>query len=227
MARPTVDAQIRVRRHPERASYDTGDIDAILDAGFICHLAVVRDGRPVVIPTLYARDGDRLLVHGSPAAGMFRDAARIADVCVTVTHVDGLVLARSAFSHSINYRSVVIHGTARQITDDGEKTEALGVIVDHVARGQWDTVRRPTPEELRQTDVWSVTWTEASAKVRSGPPKDDEADLDLPIWAGVLPLVTTAGALIPDQFVAPDVAPPDHLLSWSPASSGAGDTSGK
>lgn len=206
------DPRVRVRRAPERAAYDADTVHAILDAGFVCHVGVVRDGRPVVIPTLYARDGDRLLLHGSPASGMFRDAARLPDVCVTVTHVDGVVLARSVFHHSINYRSVVVHGPASRVQGEAELTEALRVIVEHIAPGQWSYARQPNADELRQTDVWAVPLAAASAKVRVGGPKDEPADYEEPIWAGVLPLRLSSGGLVPDERLADGIDPAAHLL---------------
>jgi nitroimidazol reductase NimA-like FMN-containing flavoprotein (pyridoxamine 5'-phosphate oxidase superfamily) len=204
----------RVRRRPERAAYDADAIVAVLDAGFLCHVGVVRDGRPVVVPTLYGRDSDRLLLHGSPVAGMFRDLGRTPTVSVTVTHVDGLVLARSAFHHSLNYRSVVIHGEAVELVEPDEKVRALRLFMDHVTPGRWDAVREPTAGELKQTSVWAVPFDRASAKVRSGPPVDDAEDYALPIWAGVLPLGLTAGMPVPDDRVPPEVAVPAHVSSW-------------
>jgi len=211
MAQPDLDPKVRVRRAPERAAYDAETVRAILDAGFVCHLGVVRDGRPVVIPTLYARDGDRLVVHGSPAMGAFRDLKRGPDVCVTVTHVDGLVLARSVFHHSVNYRSVVVHGTAERVHGEQAVCDALRILVEHIAPGQWDSARRPNADELRQTEVWTVPISAASAKLRTGGPKDEPEDYDLSTWAGVLPLVTTACDLVPDEKLPAGVTPPPHL----------------
>jgi uncharacterized protein len=206
----------RVRRRPDRAAYGADDLAAVLDAGFVCHVAAVRAGRPVVIPTLYARDGEHLILHGSPAAGLFRDLGRSGEVCVSVTHVDGIVLARSAFHHSINYRSAVIHGEATRLDDDDDKMRAMRALVEHIARGQWDVVRRPNADELRQTDVWSVPLDRASVKVRTGPPSDDADDLGLPVWAGVLPLAVHRGPLEPDPQLAPEAEPPAHLIAWQP-----------
>jgi len=216
----SVPAPLRVRRLPERAAYDEATIAPILDEALVCHVAVVREGRPVVIPTLHARDGDRLLLHGSKAAGVFRDLRRDDTVCVTVTLIDGLVLARSAFHRSVNYRSVVVHGRAEEITDPVEKTAALRVVVEHVARGRWDDVRPPTAAELRETGVWAVPLTEASAKVRTGGPKDDAEDLALPVWAGVLPLRLASGEPLADGG---DAALPAYVAGWSrqPAASPA------
>lgn len=216
----TVPAPLRVRRLPERAAYDEATIAPILDEALVCHVAVVREGRPVVIPTLHARDGDRLLLHGSKAAGLFRDLRRDDTVCVTVTLIDGLVLARSAFHHSVNYRSVVVHGRAEEITDPEQKTAALRVVVEHVARGRWDDVRPPTAAELRETGVWAVPLTDASAKVRTGGPKDEAEDLVLPVWAGVLPLRLTSGEPLSDGG---DAALPAYVAGWrdQPAASPA------
>jgi nitroimidazol reductase NimA-like FMN-containing flavoprotein (pyridoxamine 5'-phosphate oxidase superfamily) len=226
MPRPAVADQLRIRRNPDRAAYDADVAAEILDAGFVCHVAAIRDGLPVVVPTLYVRDGDRLILHGSPAAGMFRTAGRDPQVCVAVTHVDGLVLARSAFHHSINYRSVVVHGQASQITADDARVEALRTLVERVTPGQWDVVRHPDADELRQTDVWELPWAQASMKIRSGPPKDDEPDLALPVWAGVVPLTMVAGAPVPDQFVPATLSPPAHVAGWSPESR-SGSINGK
>jgi uncharacterized protein len=183
-----------LRRLPDRGSHDVALVHAILDEGLICHVGfVAADGRPVVIPTIHARDGDRLLLHGSPASRMLRSLAGGVDVCVTVTLVDGLVLARSAMHHSMNYRSVVVLGRAHKVDDPADKALALARIVDHVAPGRSSEARPPNDLELKGTLVLALPLDEASAKVRAGGPVDDEADLDLPIWAGVVPLSTVAG----------------------------------
>jgi nitroimidazol reductase NimA-like FMN-containing flavoprotein (pyridoxamine 5'-phosphate oxidase superfamily) len=209
--RSEVDPRVRVRRAPERAAYDADTVHAVLDAGFLCHVGVVRDGRPVVIPTLYARDGDRLLLHGSPATGMFRAAGKHPDVCVTVTHLDGMVLARSVFHHSMNYRSVVVHGAASRVEGDAEINDALRVLVEHIAPGQWSYARQPNADELRQTEVWAVPLDAASAKLRVGGPKDEPEDYELPVWAGVLPLRLAAGGLLPDEQLGDGITPAPHL----------------
>src|SRR5579875_3965446 len=188
MARSETPPSVRVRRAPERAAYDPQTVHAVLDAGFVCHLGVVRRGRAVVIPTLYARVGERLLLHGSPAMGAFRDMRQGPEVCVTVTHVDGIVLARSVFHHSINYRSVVVQGTAERIEGEAAVTEALRILVEHIAPGQWGSAREPNAGELRKTEVWALPITAASAKLRAGGPKDEPDDYARPVWAGVLPL---------------------------------------
>ncbi len=198
----------QVRRLPERGSYGLEEICAILDEGFVCHLGFAgRDGRPVVIPTTYGRLGDTVYVHGSPAAGMVRSLRDGLDVSMAVTHVDGLVLARSAFHHSINYRSVVLFGLAREVTDPDKKSTALDAIVDHIVPGRREQLRPNTKKELAATSVLALGLGEASAKVRTGPPVDDEEDLAAAVWAGVLPLQLTAGEPQADQLNAAPVPP--------------------
>lgn len=201
----------RVRRLPKRGSYDPAMIHAILDAAFIAHVGFVLDGQPFVIPTLYGREGERLYLHGSAASRMMRTLADGVPACVTVTHVDGLVLARSAFHHSINYRSVVAFGTARAIADPDEKTNALRVISDHLLAGRWAEVRPPNAKELKATSVLEFVVEEASAKLREGPPVDDEDDYALRVWAGVLPLRLRAGDPVPDPRLGDGIAPPTYL----------------
>lgn len=183
----------RVRRLPKRGGYDAPGIHAILDAGFICHVGFTIDGRAVVLPTGYARDGDSLILHGSAASRMLRSLSAGIKACVTVTHVDGFVLARSAFHHSINYRSAVLFGTARLIEDASEKTRALQVFMEHLTPGRWDETRTPSANELKATAVLRFFIEEASSKVRTGPPVDDEEDHQLDVWAGVIPLLTVSG----------------------------------
>src|SRR5439155_18179979 len=177
----------RVRRHPERADYDRQAALAVLDEALVCHLGLVDGGVPYVIPTMYARQGDVLYVHGSPASRMLRTAASGVEVCLTVTLLDGLVLARAAFSHSMNYRSVVVLGRAVDVTDPDEKMAAFEALVEHVCRGRWADVRQPNSKELRTTKVLRLDLSEMSTKVRTGGPKDQEADLALSVWAGVIP----------------------------------------
>src|SRR5438034_11184834 len=191
----------RIRRLPERGNYDATTIHAILDEALICHVGFVVEGRPVVIPTIHARVGDHLYFHGSPAAGMLRTLRGGVDACVTVTLLDGLVLARSAFHHSMNYRSVVVFGKAEEVVDRDEKIHVLDKLVEHVCRGRSADARRPNESELKQTLVLRIPIAEASAKIRTGPPKDDEEDYALPIWAGVLPLALVASAPVPDNEV--------------------------
>jgi nitroimidazol reductase NimA-like FMN-containing flavoprotein (pyridoxamine 5'-phosphate oxidase superfamily) len=207
-------ARVRVRRLPERARYEPSVIGEILEEALICHVGFVVDGQPYVIPTIHARDGDRLYLHGSAASRMVRTLKGGIAVCVTASIVDGLVLARSAFHHSVNYRSVVVLGRAIQVEDDAQKVLALRAIVEHVAPGRWDEVRGPTPTELRQTTVLEVPLNEASAKVRSGPPKDDEADLALTIWAGELPLGLVAMEARDDPLLPPGVLRPGWLATY-------------
>jgi uncharacterized protein len=191
----------RIHRLPQRGNYDRPTIDAILDEALICHVGFVIDGRPVVIPTIHTRVDDHLYFHGSPASGMLRNLRDGVDACVTVTLVDGLVLARSAFHHSMNYRSVVVFGKAEEVIDRDEKLRVLAALVEHVCRGRSADARRPNEKELKQTLVLRLPIAEASAKIRTGPPVDEAEDYDLPIWAGVLPLPLTPGAPLPDNAV--------------------------
>jgi uncharacterized protein len=185
--REDVPEHLRVKREPQRGVYDRVTIDSILDEALVCHLGFEVDGQPYVIPTLHARVGDRLYVHGSAASRMLRHTGSKARVCVTVTLLDGLVLARSVFNHSINYRSVVVLGVAKNVEGD-EKVEALRAFTEQVAPGRWDEARQPTAQELKATWILSVPLSEASAKVRSGPPEDDPEDLHFPVWSGVVPV---------------------------------------
>jgi len=200
-----VTARTRLRRLPERGVFDRAAIYRILDDAFVCHLAFAVEGQPFAIPTGYARLGDALYVHGSAASRMVRHLSAGLEVCCTVTLIDGLVLARSAFHHSVNYRSVVVLGTARLVEDREEKLAALRGFTEHVVPGRWAELRPITDQELKGTAVLALPIEEASAKVRSGPPKDDEDDLSWPVWAGVVPLVTSAGAPVPDGHVLPGV----------------------
>jgi nitroimidazol reductase NimA-like FMN-containing flavoprotein (pyridoxamine 5'-phosphate oxidase superfamily) len=203
-----------LKRLPQRGSYDRDVIDQILDEGFICHVGFAVDGRPFVIPTGYARVGDRLLIHGSQASRMLRTLGQGIDVCVTVTLLDGLVLARSAFHHSMNYRSVVVFGNARVVDDPVAKLEALRALSEHIIPGRWDDVRQPNERELQSTTVLSVPLTEASAKVRTGPPLDDEEDYDLPVWAGVIPLRLVAGTPIDDPRLPEKSETPKYAVNY-------------
>jgi len=199
----------RVRRVPERGAYDREQIDAILDAGLVCHLGFVHDGQPFVIPTLYGRVGDEVYVHGSAASRMLRTLKGGVDACLTVTLVDGLVLARSIFHHSINYRSVVVLGRAAEVTDPDEKVRALEAFGERILPGRWAEVRPPTALELKATSILRMPLDEASAKLRQGPPADDEEDYGLPVWAGVIPLALQADEPQPDPRLAFDLpAPP-------------------
>lgn len=205
----------RLRRLPARGSFDRAAIHAILDEGLVCHVGFVVDGQPFVIPTTYARVGDRLVIHGSAASRMLRAVGAGIPVCVTVTLLDGLVLARSAFHHSMNYRSVVVLGAAREVTGEAEKAVALEAIVEHVLRGRSAQTRPPSARELKATSVLELPIEEASAKIRRGPPVDDEEDYALPSWAGVLPLALTPGEPVPDPRLAPGVPVPPNVARYS------------
>jgi uncharacterized protein len=200
-----------LRRLPNRGSHELEVIHAILDAGFLAHVGFQQDGQPFVIPTLYGRDGDKLYLHGSAASRMLRSLETGIPACVTVTHVDGLVLARSAFHHSMNYRSVVAFGTARKIEDPERKTHALQVVSDHLLAGRWDEVRRPTEKELKATAVLEFSIDEASAKVRTGPPMDDEEDYSLPVWAGVVPMALEVRMPLPDARLPEQIEVPEYV----------------
>jgi len=199
-----------LRRHRERGETDRTALYQVLDAGLVCHLGVVADGDPVVLPTAYGRDGDTLYLHGSSANGAFW-AADGQRVCVTVTHLDGLVAARSVFSHSVNYRSAVIFGTASVVTDEDERWQALRVITDHLIPGRWAAARQPTTKEMAATAVMSLPLTEASVKIRTGMPKDDPEDLELDVWAGVLPVSVTFGEPVPDPEQRGEIPLPVHI----------------
>ena len=195
----------KVRRLSKRAVYDKAQVHAILDEGFLCHVGFTQDSQPFVIPTLYARSGETLYMHGSGASRMLKTLAQGVDVCLTVTLVDGYVLARSAFHHSMNYRSVTVLGRARLVTELAEKMEALRIITDHVVPGRWDEVRGPNELEMKQTVVLALPLEEVAAKVRMGPPADDAEDYALPIWAGVVPIHTRLGDPVGDGRVLPGV----------------------
>lgn len=203
-----------LKRLPKRGSHERDVINAILDEGFICHVGFCVDGQPFVIPTGYARVDDRLLIHGSQASRMLRRLSEGIDVCVTVTLIDGLVLARSAFHHSMNYRSVVIFGRATVIEDREQKNVALFALSEHMIPGRWKDVREPTDSELQQTTVLSLPIEEASAKIRTGPPLDDEEDYSLDVWAGVVPLRMVAEEPIADERLQRDVEVPAYALNY-------------
>ena len=202
----------RVRRLPDRGVYHRRAIDAILDDALVCHLGFVHEGHPYVVPTLFARVDDAVYVHGSAASRMLRGLRGGLDACLTVTLVDGLVLARSIFHHSINYRSVVALGRAVEIEERDEKLRALEAFSDRVVPGRWLDVRQPSRQELKATTILRLPLDEASAKVRTGPPKDEEQDYGLPVWAGVIPLALSAGERGPDPRLAPGLDPP----RWAP-----------
>lgn len=203
-----------LRRHPERGSYDREVVHAILDQGLVCHVGIATDDGPVVIPMGYARRGEELLLHGSAKSRLLNELAEGAPVCVTVTHLDGLVLARSTFHHSMNYRSVVVLGNASRIEDEGEKAAALEALVEHLVPGRTRDARPANEGELAATLVVRVPLAEASAKIRSGPPVDDAADLALPVWAGVLPFERRAGEPQRDEHTDESLPVPDYLRSY-------------
>jgi hypothetical protein len=198
----------RVKRLSKRAVYDKPRVHEILDEGYLCHVGFVRDGHPFVIPTLYARSREVLYIHGSGVSGMLNTLAEGVDVCITVTLVDAYVLARSAFHHSMNYRSVVILGRAHVLEDRQEMLRALEAITDHVVPGRWSEVRAPSELEMRQTKVLALPLEEVSAKVRVGPPIDDEEDYALPVWAGVVPIRTTLAEPLADGRVPSGIEAP-------------------
>jgi nitroimidazol reductase NimA-like FMN-containing flavoprotein (pyridoxamine 5'-phosphate oxidase superfamily) len=202
----------RVQRHPERGVYDRETIDAILDEALICHVAFVVEGQPFVIPMILARAGDVLYLHGSTASRLVRTLADGVDVCVTATLLDGIVLARSVYNHSMNYRSAVVLGRARPVVDPDEKLAALEAIVEHMVPGRWSDARLPDRKELKATTVLALALDEASAKIRTGPPKEWDEDLELPIWAGVIPLSLVAGAAETDTSVPDGVPLPPYAV---------------
>ena len=204
-----------LKRLPQRGSYDREVVYRILDEGFVCHVGFAVDGQPFVIPTAYGRVGDKLYIHGSAASRTLRALGGGIPVCVTVTLVDGLVLARSAFHHSINYRSVVILGAATMVEAAEEKMTALRAFTEHVIPGRWDDVREPNEQELKGTSVLALPLVEVSAKVRTGPPKDDEEDMTAPVWAGELPLRIAAGAPVDDPQLSAGIMPPVYVTRYS------------
>jgi len=203
-----------LRRIPLRGSHDWDTIGRILDAGFLAHVGFCVEGQPFVIPTLYGREGEKLYLHGSAASRMLRQLETGIPACVTVTLVDGLVLSRSAFDHSMNYRSVVAFGMAKKILDPVEKIESLRIISEHLIPGRWAEVRGPSESELKATSVLEFSIDEASAKVRTGPPLDNEKDYGSPVWAGVLPLEMRSGTPIPDDNLVEGVTTPDYVLRY-------------
>ena len=209
----------KVKRLPARGHYDRETINAILDEAFICHVGFVVDGQPYVIPTGYARIEDQLYIHGSAASRMLRNLSKGIEVCVTVTLTDGLVLARSAFHHSINYRSVVVLGKAVLVEDPAEKDKALEALTEHIVPGRWAEVRWPTELELKATSVLKLPIEEASAKIRTGDPKDDEEDYAMDVWAGVLPLTVTPGEPANDARLDSGVQVPDYIARYKRTSS--------
>ena len=212
-----------LRRIPDRGSHDRETINQILDVGFLASVGFCVDGQPYVIPTLYGRDGEKLYLHGSAASRMLRELESGIAACVTVTLVDGLVLSRSAFDHSMNYRSVVAFGNARKVVDQELKIKSLRTISEHLIAGRWAEVRGPSDQELKATTVLEFSIEEASAKIRKGPPLDDENDYGLPVWAGVLPLETKSGLPVPDDKLIEGVALPEYVRRYDARLSGRGN----
>jgi nitroimidazol reductase NimA-like FMN-containing flavoprotein (pyridoxamine 5'-phosphate oxidase superfamily) len=204
----------KLRRIPKRGNFQRETIYRILDEAFICHVGFTVEDQPFVIPTGYARKDDNLLIHGSTASRMLRALAREVDVCVSVTLIDGLVLARSAFHHSMNYRSVVVFGKAKVVSDEREKTDALYALSEHIIPNRWAEVRPPTASELKATLVLSLPITEASAKIREGNPVDDEEDYALEVWAGVIPLRLTVGEPVADDRLKDGIEIPPHVSNY-------------
>lgn len=205
----------RVVREPQRAVYDRSAVNRILDEGFICHVGFVLDGQPFVIPTSYGRHDDVLYIHGSAASRMLRNASAGIPMCVTVTLLDGLVLARSIFNHSMNYRSVVVLGTGTAIEDREEKLKALRLLSEHIVPGRWNEVRQPNEKELKATTIIRLPIQEFSAKVREGPVIDDEEDYAFPVWAGVLPLNLVPGDATSDSRLAEGIELPEYIRNYS------------
>lgn len=212
-----------LHRIPHRGSHDWETISRILDAGFLAHVGFCVDGQPFVIPTLYGRDGERLYLHGSTASRILRELETGIPTCVTVTLVDGLVLSRSAFDHSMNYRSVVAFGTAGKISDPAQKIKALSIISEHLIAGRWKDVRGPSENELKATTVLEFSIEEASSKVRDGPPQDNENDYGLPVWAGVLPLEIKSRPPVPDEKLVMGVTLPDYVRLYDGRLNGGRD----
>ncbi len=216
MSQPyTPTPRTRVVREAHRAVYDREAVYRILDEGFLCHVGFVADGQPFVIPTSYGRKDANLYIHGSAASRMLRNMKEGLPICITVTLLDGLVLARSVFNHSMNYRSVVVLGRATLVDDPAEKLEALRILSEHILPGRWAEARQPNERELKQTSVLRLPIEEFSAKVRTGPPVDDEEDYSFPTWAGVIPLEITAGAPIADSRLDPSREAPSYAKNYS------------
>ncbi len=204
----------KVKRLPKRGNFDRETIYSILDEGFVCHVGFTAHGQTFVIPTGYARHGDTLLIHGSAASRMMRNLAGGIDVCVTVTLLDGLVLARSAFHHSVNYRSVVVFGKAKLIEDEQEKLEALYAFTEHIVPNRWNDIREPNELELKATTVLALPLEEASAKIRTGDPVDDAEDYEMDVWAGVIPLKIKAEKPEDDKLLKEGISAPDYVLNY-------------
>ena len=204
----------RVKRVPDRGAYDAETVYEILDAGLVCHVGLVQDNQPIVIPTLYARQDDSILLHGATTSRLIQYAASGKPLGITVTHIDGIVLARSVFHHSMNYRSVVVFGSGHLVDDMDEKTEAMRLFTEHIMPGRWDDVRQPNGVEMKATSIVAVPIDSASAKIRTGGPKDEDEDYALPIWAGVLPLTTEVGKPIADDVLPPTITLPTYISEY-------------
>ena len=209
-----VTSRNRVRRLPKRGHYDRATVNAIIDEALVCHVAFVTDGVPTVIPTLHARRGDTLLLHGAKTSRLLQHVGAGNPVSVAITLIDGIVLARSVFHHSMNYRSVVLHGTGTLVDSSEEKLAALEAFAEHIARGRWADARHPSRKELKATTVVSIPIDVAAAKIRTGPPLDDDEDYALPIWAGVLPLALEPKSAIPDPRLGSDIAVPQYIRRY-------------
>lgn len=204
----------KLKRIPKRGNFDRATVNKILDEAFVCHVGFAVGNQPFVIPTAYGRSGETLYIHGSAASRMMRELSKGIDVCVTVTLVDGLVIARSAFHHSVNYRSVVIFGNAQIVEDESEKFEALRIFTEHLIPNRWNEIREPNAKELKATTVLKLEISEASAKIRTGDPIDDAEDHDLDVWAGVIPLKIEAGKPIDDALLKTGIAAPEYALNY-------------
>ena len=207
-------ARNKVKRMPERGHYDAATIYPIIDAALICHVGFAIDDQPYIIPTLHARQGDTILLHGAKGSRLLRHIQSGGEVCITITLLDGIVLARSVFHHSINYRSAVLFGTGAVIADEQARLQALEAFTERLIPGRWQDARQPNAHELRQTTVVAVPIASASAKLRSGPPGDEAEDYDLPVWAGVLPLQQIAGTPLADPQLKPGIALPDYIRDF-------------
>lgn len=215
MAEYEMTPRTKVKRLPKRAEYDRGTINSILDEALLCHVGFVQDDQPFVIPTIHARVEDVIYLHGSAASRMLRSLSKGIKACVTVTLLDGLVLARSSFHHSMNYRSVVILGQLEEVTDADERNIALDAIVKHIIPGRLAEARGPNQKELKATTVVKIQITEASAKIRTGPPGDDDEDYDLPVWAGVIPLSIQPGIPVPDPLLHEGIEVPEYVKKYT------------
>lgn len=208
-----VTSRNKVKRAPDRGRYEKSTVYEILDAGFLCHISFVADGQPIIIPTLYGREGNKIYIHGASTSRMIKNLEEGVPISLAVSHVDGLVLARSAFHHSMNYRSVVVFGTARIVSGE-DKERALFIISEHLIKGRWDEVRPPNAKELKATTVLAIEMDQASAKVRTGPPKDDKEDYELDVWAGVIPMGMGIGSPVRDELLKPNVNTPKSVMDY-------------